>query len=49
MDFWSKLWMIGIEFVVGDWVGGKVQFMLVTAWEMERVGHSGLRAIILVR
>ena len=41
------LWMIGIDFL-GDWVGGKVQFLLVTAWEMERVGHSGVRAFILV-
>ena len=40
--------MIGLEFVVGNWVGGKVQFMLVTAWEMERVGHSGLSAFILL-
>ena len=26
-----------------------LQFMLATAWEMERRGHSGVRAFIMVR
>ena len=32
-------------------MGGKLmlQFMLATAWEMERRGHSGVRAFIMVR
>ena len=32
-------------------MGGRVmlQFMLATAWEMERMGHSGVRTFIMVR
>ena len=32
-------------------MGGKLmlQFMLATAWEMERMGHIGVRAFIMVR
>jgi hypothetical protein len=42
LDVWEST-----DFVVG----GKVmlQFMLAKAWEMERMGHSGVRAFILVR
>jgi len=39
------------EFIPSDWMGGKVmlQFMLALAWELERMGHSGVRAFILVQ
>ena len=45
LDIWEQK-----EFIPSDWMGGKVmlQFMLATAWEMERMGHSGMRAFILV-
>ena len=39
------------KFVENDWMVGKIvlQFMLSTAWELERMGHSGIKAYRLVR